>query len=250
MTSRRLVLRTSLCDLLGIEYPMAQSGMGLVAGPDLVAEVSRAGGLGIVAGFMQTADQLRAAVREVRAKTDRPFGLNVWLPPELRPPVPAGHVSDATVRLVQAALPVAVPGGRRRLPARRDDGRSGLLPHGGRPERGTRSRPPGRRRGRGDRDPRGASGPAGDASPARDAWRVNPGCRATGSPRSTWVATAARTAGRAPGPGCGTPHSPARRRRSSPAPCRSRAGAAAGCGPGSSRSSPRGTRRAPAPSRR
>jgi enoyl-[acyl-carrier protein] reductase II len=42
---------TSLCDLLGIEYPVLQSGMGSVAGPELAAEVSRAGGLGIVAGL-------------------------------------------------------------------------------------------------------------------------------------------------------------------------------------------------------
>ena len=42
--------RTALCDLLGIEYPIVQSGMGAIAGPDLVAEVCRAGGLGILAG--------------------------------------------------------------------------------------------------------------------------------------------------------------------------------------------------------
>ena len=47
----RDVLRTALCDLLGIEYPIIQSGMANVAGPDLVAEVSRAGGLGILAGL-------------------------------------------------------------------------------------------------------------------------------------------------------------------------------------------------------
>ena len=68
MTSRRVVLRTALCDLLGIDYPILQSGMGLIAGPDLAAEVSKAGGLGIVAGFMLTADQLRAAIRDVRAR--------------------------------------------------------------------------------------------------------------------------------------------------------------------------------------
>jgi NAD(P)H-dependent flavin oxidoreductase YrpB (nitropropane dioxygenase family) len=47
----RDVLRTALCDLLGIEYPVLRSGMGNVAGPDLVAEVSRAGGLGVLAGL-------------------------------------------------------------------------------------------------------------------------------------------------------------------------------------------------------
>ena len=44
-----MAFRTALCDLLGIEYPILQSGMGSVAGPDLAAEVSRAGGLGIMA---------------------------------------------------------------------------------------------------------------------------------------------------------------------------------------------------------
>src|SRR5215813_2496789 len=46
------VFRTRLCELLAIDYPVLQSGMGLIAGPDLVAEVSGAGALGIVAGFM------------------------------------------------------------------------------------------------------------------------------------------------------------------------------------------------------
>jgi NAD(P)H-dependent flavin oxidoreductase YrpB (nitropropane dioxygenase family) len=78
MTSRRIVFRTSVCDLLGIEYPILQSGMGLIAGRDLVAAVCEAGGLGIVAGFMLSADQLRAVIRAVRVKTNRPFGVNLW----------------------------------------------------------------------------------------------------------------------------------------------------------------------------
>lgn len=104
MTSRRIVFRTSLCDLLGIDYPILQSGMGLIAGPDLVAEVSGAGGLGIIAGFMLTADQLRAAIRAVRAKTNRPFGVNLWLSDDLRPPASAATISDESVQRVQAAL--------------------------------------------------------------------------------------------------------------------------------------------------
>ena len=69
-------LRTALCDLLGIRYPILQSGMGGVAGPELVAEVSRAGGLGILAGLRLSKDQLRQGVRRVRELTDRPFGVN------------------------------------------------------------------------------------------------------------------------------------------------------------------------------
>ena len=104
MTSRRVVFRTSLCDLLGIDYPIVQSGMGLIAGPDLVAEVCEAGGLGVVAGFMLSAEQLRTAIRAVRAKTNRPFGVNLWLSSDLRPPAPAAAISDESAQRVQAAL--------------------------------------------------------------------------------------------------------------------------------------------------
>jgi NAD(P)H-dependent flavin oxidoreductase YrpB (nitropropane dioxygenase family) len=92
MTSGRLTLRTSLCDLLGIEYPILQSGMGLIAGTDLVASVSESGGLGIVAGFMVPADKLREAIRAVRDRTNRPFGVNLWLSADLRSPSAGGEV--------------------------------------------------------------------------------------------------------------------------------------------------------------
>jgi nitronate monooxygenase len=104
MTSPRPVLRTRLCDLLGIDYPILQSGMGGVAGPDLAAEVSRAGGLGIVAALRLTADQVRQAISDIRKRTDRPFGVNLLIPPEMRPPVPAERIADEAVQAVQAAL--------------------------------------------------------------------------------------------------------------------------------------------------
>jgi nitronate monooxygenase len=95
-------LRTPLCHLLGIEHPIVQSGMGGVAGPDLVAEVSRAGGLGVVAGLNLTPDQLREAIRSVRAATDRPFGVNLFMPDQLLPPVDPATIPEETVRAVQA----------------------------------------------------------------------------------------------------------------------------------------------------
>ncbi len=97
-------LRTTLCDLLGIDYPIIQSGMGRVAGPDLAAEVSRAGGLGILAGLHLAPDALRAQIRRVRELTDRPFGVNLWLHTEIRPPVDAARIPEATVRAVHGAL--------------------------------------------------------------------------------------------------------------------------------------------------
>src|SRR5262245_49697858 len=100
----RDVLRTTLCDLLGIEYPIIQSGMGNVAGPDLVAEVSRAGGLGVLAGLNVPPDELRSRIRQVRDLTDRPFGVNLWLHTELRPPADPATISDDRLEAVQSVL--------------------------------------------------------------------------------------------------------------------------------------------------
>lgn len=99
-----MTLRTTLCDRLGIEHPIVQSGMGGVAGPDLVAEVSRAGALGVIAGLNLTADKVREAIRAVRAATDRPFGVNLFMPEQLRPPVDPSTIPDDTVRTVQSTL--------------------------------------------------------------------------------------------------------------------------------------------------
>src|SRR5688500_1909516 len=57
-------LRTSLCDLLGIEYPILQSGMGGVAGPALAAAVSGAGGLGILGCAHLPPEEVRTRIRE------------------------------------------------------------------------------------------------------------------------------------------------------------------------------------------
>src|SRR4249920_1507287 len=100
----RDVLRTALCDLLGIEYPIIQSGMANVAGPDLVAEVSRAGGLGILAGLGVPPEELRARIRQVRERTDRPFGVNLWLHTEIRPPADPASIPGDRLAAVQGAL--------------------------------------------------------------------------------------------------------------------------------------------------
>jgi nitronate monooxygenase len=74
------VLRTPLCDLLDIRYPIFQAPMaGGWTTPNLVSEVSNAGGLGILAGARIAPDQLRENIRAVKARTDRPFGVNFIL---------------------------------------------------------------------------------------------------------------------------------------------------------------------------
>jgi len=95
---------TPLCDLLGITYPIVQSGMGSVAGPDLAAEVSRAGGLGVIGGLNQPPEELRRRIRFVRERTDRPFGLNLWLHAEVREPVAVGAIPADAVTRVQTTL--------------------------------------------------------------------------------------------------------------------------------------------------
>ncbi|WP_326765024.1 nitronate monooxygenase [Streptomyces sp. NBC_01591] len=70
-------MRTALTDLVGIRHPIVQTGMGWVAGPRLVSATARAGALGILASATMTTQQLRAAVREVRSRTDEPFGVNL-----------------------------------------------------------------------------------------------------------------------------------------------------------------------------
>jgi NAD(P)H-dependent flavin oxidoreductase YrpB (nitropropane dioxygenase family) len=63
--------------LVGVRYPIVQTGMGWVAGPRLVAATANAGALGILASATMTVDELRAAVGEVKARTDAPFGVNL-----------------------------------------------------------------------------------------------------------------------------------------------------------------------------
>ncbi|MEL5958391.1 nitronate monooxygenase [Streptomyces sp. CLV115] len=70
-------MRTALTELVGVRHPVVQTGMGWVAGPRLVSATARAGALGILASATMTTEQLRAAVREVKSRTDEPFGVNL-----------------------------------------------------------------------------------------------------------------------------------------------------------------------------
>jgi NAD(P)H-dependent flavin oxidoreductase YrpB (nitropropane dioxygenase family) len=70
-------ITTRLTELTGIRYPIVQTGMGFVAGARLAAATSTAGGLGIIGSATMTLDELRTAVREVKERTDAPFGVNL-----------------------------------------------------------------------------------------------------------------------------------------------------------------------------
>src|ERR1041385_2551995 len=78
-------LRTSLCDLLGIEVPIIQAGMGwdkegMTTPPELVAAVSNAGGLGCIGGGAVLGGGVGGRIRGGRRVTDRPFGVDITLP--------------------------------------------------------------------------------------------------------------------------------------------------------------------------
>jgi NAD(P)H-dependent flavin oxidoreductase YrpB (nitropropane dioxygenase family) len=70
-------LRTRLCELTGVRYPIVQTGMGWVAGPRLVSATANAGALGILASATMNLDELRSAIGEVRSRTTAPFGVNL-----------------------------------------------------------------------------------------------------------------------------------------------------------------------------
>ena len=70
-------IRTPLCDLLGIEYPIMSAGMGGVAYAELCAAVSAAGGFGTLGMAGLGPDRIRAEMRRVRGLTDKPFGVDL-----------------------------------------------------------------------------------------------------------------------------------------------------------------------------
>ncbi len=72
-------MKTRITELLGIEHPILLSGMSWISVPSMVAAVSNAGGLGILATGVLDTEQTRKAVREIRELTDKPFGANVSL---------------------------------------------------------------------------------------------------------------------------------------------------------------------------
>ena len=84
----RPVLRTALCDLLGVEYPFLLAGMGPVAGgivgpvatAELAAAVSNGGGLGVLGGSGYSPERLREEINKIRGLTDKPFGVDLLLP--------------------------------------------------------------------------------------------------------------------------------------------------------------------------
>ncbi|MDD5414734.1 MAG: nitronate monooxygenase [Smithellaceae bacterium] len=91
-------MKTRITEMVGIEYPIVLSGMSWISTPKMVAAVSNAGGLGILATGPLNSGQTKEAIREIRKLTDKPFGANASL-------MFPGAVENAKV-LLQEKVPV------------------------------------------------------------------------------------------------------------------------------------------------
>jgi nitronate monooxygenase len=79
-----VLLENPLCKLLSIRYPIIQAGMAGQTTPELVAAVSNAGGLGVLGATRMTPKKLLDAVRKIKMITTKPYGVNLWLGPQVR----------------------------------------------------------------------------------------------------------------------------------------------------------------------
>ena len=73
------MIKSRICDMLGIQYPVFQGGMAWVADASLASAVSNAGGLGLISSINAGTEAVRNEIRKCRELTDRPFGVNIML---------------------------------------------------------------------------------------------------------------------------------------------------------------------------
>ncbi len=73
------MIKSEICDMLGILYPVFQGGMAWIADGRLAAAVSEGGGLGIIAAGNAPAAYVKEQIRIARSLTARPIGVNIML---------------------------------------------------------------------------------------------------------------------------------------------------------------------------
>ena len=73
------MIKSVICERLGIEKPLFQGGMAWIADARLAAAVSNAGGLGLISSILGGPEAVRAEIRKAKELTDKPFGVNVML---------------------------------------------------------------------------------------------------------------------------------------------------------------------------
>ena len=73
------MIKSRICEMLGIKYPVFQGGMAWVADASLAAAVSNAGGLGLISSVNAGTEAVRNEIRKCKELTDKPFGVNIML---------------------------------------------------------------------------------------------------------------------------------------------------------------------------
>ncbi len=73
------MIRTSICELLGVKYPVLQGGMAHISNAELAAAVSNAGGLGIISAASGNVELIEEEIEKCKKLTDKPFGVNIML---------------------------------------------------------------------------------------------------------------------------------------------------------------------------
>lgn len=73
------MIKSRICEILGIKYPIFQGGMAWVADASLAAAVSNAGGLGLISSINAGTEAVRNEIRKCKELTDKPFGVNIML---------------------------------------------------------------------------------------------------------------------------------------------------------------------------
>ena len=97
------MLKTPLCEVLGIDFPIIQGGMAYLGSAELVSAVSEAGGLGIIGSGSSQPSWIQDQITLVRALTNKPFGLNIML---MSP-----YVEDVVQLAIEEKVPIITTGG-------------------------------------------------------------------------------------------------------------------------------------------
>ncbi len=96
--------RTKITDMLGIEHPILMGGMQWITKGEFVATVCNAGATGfITAESFDDAEALRAEIRKTRTLTDKPFGVNISMLPEV------GSIADRTLQFLDVVCEENIP---------------------------------------------------------------------------------------------------------------------------------------------
>ena len=91
-----------LNELLGIKYPLIQGGMANIATGEFAAAISNAGGLGLIASGSMNGEAVREQIRACRAKTDKPFGVNIMMMNQ--------HLEEISQVVIEEKVPVVTTG--------------------------------------------------------------------------------------------------------------------------------------------